>query len=144
MEINLQTVLDTIEQINDSNEVFLIIRLYEQYLENKDTILKETRYQELSLLNIQVAYKQIKETVSKNKINSLKNKRKMISKYLMVLDDLMFNFDKTNSSKLLKTIITITYLECLLELPTTFPSSIDICLETKLLINNNKNKNKRK
>ena len=146
MKITFDMILDQLKNTNNVSEKFLLTRLYENYIYHQDLFIDKNFKLEVTLLDIKATYIEILQKIrlqntSKSFDHNLSN---AIKNQLMLLENLMTHFDKTDREKVLETLEHITYLECLLEIPVSFPDIIETCLEHKILLKENFSKERKK
>lgn len=135
MEISMEYI---VEKLNEKNNLFydvLILRMYDEYKKigtiNNDFFDDEFKSNPLKIYN---AYNNINIQFQKYKKNSYFSKgvTKEIEKQLIMLSSCIQSFQTNNKTLVQTTIDLVTNLECILNLPVTFPSKIESCLFRQL------------
>lgn len=133
MELNEKVILDALLNSTDINKRILLLRLYDEY--QKYQAIGFDNSENVELLNIKASYEAITKKFlslySKEYSNNLKT-YDYLRKDILMLDDFISNFDMRKKKKVLHCMYLITKLECLLQLPVSFPSFIEVCIEKEI------------
>ena len=124
------SMTDIVEKLNERNDLFydvLILRMYDEYkkLESIRDNLFDDNIQ-INPLKIYNSYNNINIQFQKYKrTNYFSNEvNKEIEKQIIMLSSCIQKFQTHNKITVQNTIDLITKLECILNLPVTFPSAI--------------------
>lgn len=132
------SMTDIVEKLNERNDLFydvLILRMYNEYQKLKfisdNAFEKDTQINFLRIYssynNINIRFQKYKKT---NYFNNEVNQK--IEKQIIMLSSCIQKFQTHNKAIVQNTINLMTKLECILNLPVTFPSAIERCLFEQL------------
>ena len=128
--INEDMIYDKINETNDINEKKLLLKLYFDY--NK---CYEKKDRKINLIDIKASYENIKYNLYKcNKIDLID----YANNYISLLRVYINHFDSSNKECLISILKLITYLEATLNMNITFPEVIEMCINDKMKIKENK------
>lgn len=142
------SMTDIVEKLNERNDLFydvLILRMYDEY--KKLESIHDNSFDDniqINPLKIYNSYNNINIQFQKYKrTNYFSNEvNKEIEKQIIMLSSCIQKFQTHNKITVQNTINLIIKLECILNLPVTFPSAIENCLFKQLNLEGKKNKEK--
>ncbi len=143
------SMTDIVEKLNERNDLFydvLILRMYDEY--KKLESIRDNSFDDniqINPLKIYNSYNNINIQFQKYKrTNYFSNEvNKEIEKQIIMLSSCIQKFQTHNKITVQNTIDLITKLECILNLPVTFPSAIENYLFKQLNLEEKKIKKKK-
>lgn len=133
--IKKEEIIEMITNNQNRIENVILIRLYEEYLYQQE--MKNKTNKCITAIDIIVAYENIEKEFNKKikkQIPPFDNNEtyEKAREYYLILQDNINNFKFNNKTKVNNTIMYITYLELLMNIPVTFDTKIMDLLDKKI------------